>query len=220
MRLGLLGGTFDPIHRGHVAIARGVRDRFALDRLLLLPAGRPPHKADDALTPWAHRFAMAALASLEMERIEASAAEGGRGGASYTVETLEEFRHGLEPGDLLLFALGSDSLFDLPNWREPRRVLELASLAVVPRPGAERAALGRLDAEIARRVIDLAAGPATPAERLAPVGAVYWLDLPADEVSGTGIRQRIRRGDGIGGLVPPAVAAYIAKYRLYAGGDD
>jgi nicotinate-nucleotide adenylyltransferase len=210
MRLGILGGTFDPVHNGHLAIAAFARDRLGIDRLLLIPARRPPHKGDDGISSIEHRLAMVELACADVPRLEASPYEASRPGPSYTVETLSHFRVGLGPGDGLFFVLGSDSLADLPSWREPDRILELASLAVAPRPGVGRAAAETAIGDARRgRLCDVPEGPPAPA------GAIYWLDAPPHEISGSDIRRRVREGREIKELVPAPVAQYISRCGLY-----
>ena len=215
MRLAILGGTFDPIHVAHLAVAEAVRDVFQLDRMLLLTARRPPHKGEREVTTFSHRLAMTALACRGRDRLEPSDYEGSRPGPSYTVETVRHFRGELEPDDPLFFVMGSDSLADLPSWREPRRILALANLVVAPRPGTAReVAEGALGADLAARV-SAASGEAAPA-----CGSIYWTEVPQQDVSGSEIRRRVRADQGIAGLVPEAVAEYIARYHLYGGPED
>ena len=215
MRLGILGGTFDPIHRGHLTLAIAARDRFRMDRLLLLPAALPPHKQGERLTPFPHRLAMVTLAARGIDRIEASSDEAQRVGPSFTVETLARFRASLDPSDPLLFLLGSDSLAELHSWRDPAGILSLANLVVAPRPGAlpEQVAAA-LPADLRARLIP--AGH--PIEPLPPAGNVYWIAIPEQPVSGTEIRRRVREGAPLEGLVPDAVAAYISEHELYLEG--
>ena len=215
MRLGILGGTFDPIHRGHLACAVAARDLFRIDRLLLLPAALPPHKLGERVTPFRHRLAMVALAASGIDRIEASADEALRGGPSFTVDTLSRFRATLDPADPLLFLLGSDSLADLPSWRDPMGILRLANLVVAPRHGTSPDQVAAvLPADLRARL--LPAG--VPVEPLPPAGNVYWAAIPEQPVSGTEIRRRAREGASLQGLVPDAVAAYISEQRLYTEG--
>ena len=215
MRLGIFGGTFDPIHRGHLACAVAARDRFRMDRLLLLPAALPPHKQGERVTAFSHRLAMAALAARGIDRIEASSDEARRVGPSFTVDTHSRFRAKLDPSDALLFLLGSDSLAELHTWRDPAGILSLANLIVAPRPGAPPAQVAAaLPADLRARLI-----PAdVPVEPVPPAGSVYWLAIPEQSVSGTEIRRRVRAGTPLEGLVPDAVAAYISEQELYTEG--
>ncbi len=212
--LGIFGGTFDPIHRGHLAMARSAVERYGLDRLLLVPAWQPPHKTDRALTEWHHRFAMAALACQNLDRVHVSAVEKMRSGMSFTVETLEHFRHRVGPEAPILFLMGSDSLAELPAWKDHTRLLELAHILVAPRPGVEReAALAALGPELARRALrEESEQGAPPAD---PAGSILWLDWQPVELSGSEIRRRLEAGESIENLVPPPVAAYILQHRIY-----
>jgi nicotinate-nucleotide adenylyltransferase len=215
MRLGIFGGTFDPIHNGHLACAIAARDRFRMDRLLLLPAALPPHKQGDRLTEFSHRLAMAALAARGIAGVEASSDEALRVGPSFTVDTLARFRATLDASDPLLFLLGSDSLAELHTWRDPAGILRLANLVVAPRPGAPPAQVeAALPADLRARLIP--AG--LPVEPVPAAGKVYWLEIPGRSVSGTEIRRRIREGAALEGLVPEAVAAYISEQKLYSEG--
>jgi len=195
--VGILGGTFDPIHHGHLAIAEEAREALGLERVLFMPASSPPHKPGQPVTDPAHRLAMVRLAVAGNPAFEASELEVLRGGASYTVDTLEALRvNGLVTPWLIL---SSEALALLPTWREPRRILELARIAVVPRGGFD---------------------PLGPAwlEGAFPGAAdrVTFLTGPLLPISGSVVRRRARAGRSVRYLVPDAVAAYIAAHRLYA----
>ncbi len=195
--VGILGGTFDPIHHGHLAIAEDAREALGLERVLFVPAAVPPHKLGQAVSAPDHRLAMVRLAVAGNPAFAVSDIEVRRGGASYTVETLEALRaDGLAEPWLLL---SSEALALLPTWREPHRILELARLAVVPRAGSDP--LGPAWVE--------AAFPGA-ADR------VRFLPGPDLPISGSVVRRRARAGRSIRYLVPDAVAAYIAARRLYA----
>jgi nicotinate-nucleotide adenylyltransferase len=212
--LGIFGGTFDPVHCGHLAMARRAVERYELQRMLLVPAWQPPHKKGAMITEWQHRFAMVELACQFMERVQASAVEKQRSGMSFTVETLEHFRGQAGPDVPILFLMGSDSLADLPGWKEHRRLLELAHLVVAPRPGLDRRRSAEaLGAGLSSRIVaEEDEHPGPPAE---PAGSILWLDWKPVDISGSEIRRRIRAGEEITGLVPAAVAAYISKHRVY-----
>jgi len=193
----MFGGTFDPPHVGHLALAEWARERLTLDRVLFVPAGRPPHKRGPRLSSAEHRLAMTRLAVRRNPAFEVSTVELERSGPSYTVETLERLR---QEGSAWWFLLvGSDSLEELHTWHEPQKILDLATLAV-----ARRSASGA------------DAGPA----RLSPGyhGRVIELGNPLFEVSSSLIRRRARAGRSIRYLVPDAVAAYIIEHRLYPTG--
>ncbi|APW62156.1 nicotinate (nicotinamide) nucleotide adenylyltransferase [Paludisphaera borealis] len=136
MRLGLFGGTFDPIHLGHLILAEQCREACGLERVWFVVAGEPPHKRGPARTPVAHRLEMARLAVAGHSAFEVSDIEAVRPGPHYSVETLAEVQR-LRPADDLFFLIGADSLVDLPTWREPDRITQLATIVVVNRPGVE-----------------------------------------------------------------------------------
>jgi nicotinate-nucleotide adenylyltransferase len=203
MNIGILGGTFDPPHTGHIAAARCVRDGFALDRVELLPAFQPPHKPGRPLSSPFHRYAMTVLATLEEDRVRASFLELERGGLSFTIDTLRA-RAAMSESDRIVFVLGTDQFAEMASWREPRPIVEEFGLIVVTRPGNGFSdALGRLpgwasDARASGRIREAVMDPV--------------------DVSSTTIRERIAGGLGISGLVAPAVSQYIERYGLYRSG--
>ncbi len=190
MRLGVLGGTFDPIHLGHLLLAEQARESLELDRVLLVPAARPPHKADGPRTSHRHRFRMLELALEGIPGLVPSDLERDEARPSYTVETLARVRAELESNDQIFLLLGTDSLRDLPTWREPERISRLARLAVYPRPGEE-----------------IAPSPSH--------GEVLWLDGPRLRLSATEVRARIAAGRSVRFLVPDVVREYIDRHGLY-----
>ena len=195
--VGILGGTFDPIHHGHLAIAEEAREVLGLERVLFVPAASPPHKPAQPVSAPEDRLELVRLAVAGNPAFEASDIEVRRGGTSYTVDTLEALRAAglVEPW----LILSSEALALLPTWREPRRVLELARLAVVPRGGFDP--LGPAWVE--------AAFPGAAAR-------VRFLSGPLLPISGSVVRRRARGGRSVRYLVPDAVAAYIAQRRLYS----
>lgn len=212
--LGIFGGTFDPIHHGHLAMARAAVGRYGLDRLLLVPAWQPPHKTGRTLTAWRHRFAMVGLACQDLDRVHVSAVEKMRSGMSFTVETLDHFRARVGPEVPLLFLMGSDSLAELPAWKDHTRLLELAHIVVAPRPGVKRdAAVAALGPELARRAVTEESEEERPPVDSA--GSILWLDWQALDISGSEIRRRLGAGEPVEELVPPSVAAYILEHRIY-----
>ncbi len=194
--LGILGGTFDPIHHGHLAIAEEARETLGLERVLLVPAARPPHKPGRPVTAAEHRLAMVRLAAAENPALDASPMEVDRGGDSFTVDTLEALRR--EGCEDVWFILSSDALAGLPTWRDPDRILELARLAVMPRGG---------QATIDERWV----GEHFPGRE----DRIRFLPGPLLPISGSVIRRRVAAGRSIRYLVPDAVARYIAQHRLY-----
>jgi nicotinate-nucleotide adenylyltransferase len=199
--LGVFGGTFDPIHVAHLALAQEAAESLGLERVLFVPAGSPPHKPGIAVSPGADRLAMVQLAIAGNDRFRASRIELDRHGPSYTVDTLEALAAGREasgiPGEIVLI-LSADAFLGLPSWREPRRVLALARLAVAPRDGYPEAGPGFLAAEfpgLADRAI--------------------FLDGPRIRLSASVLRDRAAAGRSLRYLVPDAVAAYIGDHGLY-----
>jgi len=201
MRLGLFGGTFDPVHYGHLLLAEYCRQHCRLDEVLLLPAAVPPHKTGRELTPAEHRIAMLELAIAGDARLSVSRYETDRGGVNYTVDTLTHFRDE-DPGRELFFLLGADMLHDLPKWRQPDRVCELALPTVVG-----RAAAGRLD-------FDCLSGAVSP-ERLEVIRR-HRVEMPEIGLSSSEIRRRVAAGLSIRYQTPRAVEKYIETHRLYA----
>jgi nicotinate-nucleotide adenylyltransferase len=200
MRLGILGGTFDPVHYGHLVLAECCREHCQLDRVLFLPAAVPPHKTRHDVTPAADRVEMLKLAIGGHPQFEVSTYEVGRGGVNYTFETLAELERQY-PGAELFFLLGSDSLNDLPRWREPRRICELATLAVAQRAGSPEPNWEPI------------AGLVSP-ERLAVCRACQTT-MPQIGISSNDLRARVAEGHSIRYQVPRAVEKYIETHGLY-----
>jgi nicotinate-nucleotide adenylyltransferase len=195
-RLGVLGGTFDPIHIGHLAAAKNAIECAKLDRVVLMPTGRPPHRGPAAASP-EDRLAMTRLAASEDQRLEVSNIELERPGASFTSDTLRELRARHPQGELFLI-LGWDAARLFSTWHEPEHVRDLATIVVVARPG-----VGSPRAE------DLGAAGLDP-ERV-----IVCVDSTPD-VSASGIRKDVGSGRSIEGKVPPAVERYIAAHHLYS----
>jgi nicotinate-nucleotide adenylyltransferase len=198
VRLGVLGGTFDPPHVGHLILAEEARTRLQLDRVLFVPAGDPWRKAGQEITPAEHRVGMVRLLLASDPYFEVSTLEVERRGPSYTVDTLEALHREHGPGLELYFILGEDALHDLPNWKEPARIVSLAWLAVAPRVaerGWPRAALEAAVPGLSERVVPL--------------------PMPTIDISSTALRERARAGLGLRYLVPLAVEEYIRRHGLY-----
>lgn len=208
MKLGLFGGSFDPVHQGHVLAARAALEAAGLDRVLLLPTSDPPHKPPRKASPWA-RYVMVELALLREEGLYASPHELTPGTTAYTVETLEHFRRGRPDAELHLL-LGSDALAHLDTWKRWRELVTLARLIVLTRPGWELERVRRdLRPELAEVLEPQASG--LRGGRAAPLLVERTVN-----VSSTEIRQRLGRGEGLPeGLVSPLVLDYISKYGWY-----
>lgn len=187
MKLGIFGGTFDPIHLGHLRAAESAREAAGLDQIAFLPAARSPFKGD-AVSPARDRYAMVALATAAHEAFVPSDLELAREAPSYTVDTVRTLRE-TRPADQLFLIVGSDSVAELPTWRESARILAECTVVAVSRPGG-------------------AAPSSTAAD-------VMWVDGPGLPVSASDVRRRVRDGRSIRFLVPDPVADYIAKRGLY-----
>jgi len=218
-RIGAYGGTFDPLHNGHLEVARAVVQNFALDLLLIIPAHKPPHKESRSISEAYHRYAMAVLATLDEARVKVSTIEIEMPDKPYTYETIERLRGVYGSRAVLFFVMGADSFEELNLWREPSRILANANLIVVTRPGysIQAAHLPYMsDTNIIdlRRERDEAGSPRLQSYDM-NARYVFLTDYVNVDISASEIRQRIRDGETIDGLVPPSVAEYVEKYELY-----
>jgi len=186
VRLGILGGSFDPIHLGHLALAEAARDRFRLDRLLLVVAAAQPLKPDGPAAPAEDRYAMVRLAARGRPRLQASDLEIRRPPPSYTVETLREVRLRFSGATEVFLLLGADAMEEFPRWRESEAVRALARVVACPRPGAPP-----------------------------PAGADEVLEAETPAISSTEVRRRAAAGEPFGHLVPGDVEAYVRERGLY-----
>jgi nicotinate-nucleotide adenylyltransferase len=198
MKIGVLGGTFDPIHNGHLAVAEEARAYLNLNEVIFLPAGQPWMKSDRSISPARHRTAMIGLALQARPYFKSSTIEIEHQGPSYSVNSMAELKaQAVEPTDWY-FILGWDNLSKIPQWREPAKLIEMCFLAAVPRPGYERPNMKKLEAAlpgISKKVI--------------------LMDKPRLEISATDIRNKVAQGIPISGLVPEAVEKYIRENGLY-----
>jgi nicotinate-nucleotide adenylyltransferase len=198
MKIGVLGGTFDPVHLGHLKAAEAVTTRLGLDETLFMPAGQPWLKAGARITPAAHRVAMLKLALEGNSHLRLSAMEIERPGPTYTVDTMTELKGQLDTAAELYFIMGWDNLAQLPRWREPSRLITLCRIVAVRRVDFPEPDLAKLEAAI----------PGLTAR-------VILLHEPRIDVNASKIRQRLAAGESITGMVPEAVERYIAAYGLY-----
>ena len=198
MKIGILGGTFDPVHLGHLIIAEEAVASLGLDRVIFVPAGDPWMKAGIPISPGPNRLAMVLAAVAGNPAFHVSPVELDRNGPSYTVDTLEELQEDYGSQTELFFIIGADALKDFGQWRKPERVLELCTLAVVGRPAQEALDLSVLEAMIP--------GIGNRVEM------VYGVAI---SVSSTDIRERIAEDRSIRHLVPPAVESFIREHGLY-----
>jgi nicotinate-nucleotide adenylyltransferase len=196
VKLGLLGGTFDPVHLGHLILAECAREQFELSEVRFLVAGDPWRKWDTRVSPAEDRVAMVRLAVSGNRSFVVAASEVERSGATYTVDTLRALRRRLAPADEIYFLLGQDALADMPLWREPAEIAALAHLAVAPREGGLKGG-----------------EPATEERKLRL--KTLTVDMPPVGISSTDLRSRVRSGKSIRYLVPAEVEAYIRDKGLY-----
>lgn len=198
MKTGILGGTFDPVHIGHMAVADAVKDKLGLDEVVFMPAGAPWLKAGNFVLSANHRLNMVHLAIAGKSCFKASVMEIERAGPTYSVDTLAEMKQKTEDGGELFFIIGWDSLLELSRWHQPERLISLCRLVVVPRIGFPVPDLDSLESSIpgiSQRVI--------------------MLDKPKVDISSSAIRQRVRQGLSVSSLVPEAVERYIKENGLY-----
>ncbi len=198
MNIGVLGGTFDPIHNGHIIVAEETRAWLDLAEVLFVPAGQPWLKEDSPILAAEHRVQMIRLAIAEQPYFKLSTMEIDRAGPSYTVDTITELQAQLGAGDELFFILGWDSLAQLPLWKEPSRLIKACRLVAVPRPGYSLPDLKFMEPKVpglSQRVI--------------------LLDKPEVDIDATEIRNRVAQGLPIGHLVPEPVDEYIRQHKLY-----
>ena len=223
-RIALFGGSFDPIHSGHLSVARAADRRFNFDEIHFIPASRPPHKLKQHLAPFPHRFAMVALACTEHPHFVPSLAEAGEDFSGtqlhYSVDTVRYFRHTYHgEGDRIFFIIGADAFLDIPMWKEYETLLGFCDFIIANRPG--------IRAEALRLVIppDLLGRPNAmkdpenghPSQVVAQLHrtTVYLLENVSSDVSATDIRRRAQKGQSIHGLVSARVEEYILKQGLY-----
>ena len=198
--IGIMGGTFDPVHYGHLIIAEEARGRFGLERVIFIPAGQPAHKKDYEVSPAEHRYAMALLATASNPCFECSRIEIERPGPSYAVDTLEQLREIYGRDAALYFITGVDAILEILTWHEPRRLKSMCRFIAATRPGYDPSALReRLPAEFLHQI--------------------EFLEAPGVNISSTEIRKRARNGLSITYMVTEAVEQYIHKHRLYGGSD-
>lgn len=200
MRLGIFGGSFNPVHYGHLLLAESCREACALDEVWLVPAAVPPHKLGAVLAPGKARLEMLELALAGNEEVRPSAFELERGGVSYTVDTLTRITTE-KPGAKLFLLMGADSLADLPTWREPARICSLATPVVVRRAGSPEP-----DFSVLAGIVS--------ADRLDEIRRLQ-VEMPIIELSSTDLRQRAATGKSLRWRTPRAVEKYIETHGLY-----
>jgi nicotinate-nucleotide adenylyltransferase len=212
-RTGVLGGTFDPVHEGHVKAAEAARQALALDRVLFIPAHEPPHRPARPHASAFHRFAMVSLAIAPYPHFEASDVELEGSGPSYTADTLRRLHDGGCEASQLFFILGTDAFAEIATWHEYPAVLDLAQFAVISRAGQSPAILRERLPDLAPRMRVVTEPPFEMAP--GPSGAILLIESATPDVSSTRIRERAARGLSLAGLVAPEVERHIGRHRLY-----
>jgi nicotinate-nucleotide adenylyltransferase len=213
-RIGLLGGTLDPIHVGHLDTALAARQALALDRVIVLPSRVPPHRQHQPVASRYHRFAMAALAVNGVEGLAVSDIELCAPEPSYTADTLERFRNssGL-PASQIFFIAGADAFAEIETWHRYPEVLDLSHFVVVSRPGFPVEGLRDRLPGLAPRMVS-----ARPEQTAGGFPAIFLVNAVTSDVSSTGLRRRLRAGEALTGLVPASVERHIVQHGLYIDG--
>jgi nicotinate-nucleotide adenylyltransferase len=223
MRIGLFGGTFNPIHRCHLTIAEQVRERLSLDRVLFIPTGDPPHKADRSLTPAKHRYEMVRLAIEGRPHFELSDIEIARPGKSYSIDTVRTLQTQFGPTAELWFLVGLDAFLEFGSWREAHTLLRTCRFAILFRANASFLALAQLPwfpPCDKRSLIELDQGDRAQLEIAVPGGGLMLLRIPPCHISASEIRTRLRRHEGTADCLPLPVESYIIRHKLYQEDPD
>src|SRR5215207_5237882 len=211
-RIALYGGTFDPVHIGHIEVARGVSQLFEIEKVLFIPAQMAPHKIGRPVTEPIHRYAMLALATQHDPELAISTFELDAPDRRYTVETVEHFQHEVGDSTELFFIMGADSWSEITTWRDWKRLLTMTNHIVVTRPGYEPAETDV--GAVGERIVDMRSGK----ESIGPgVKGIFFTDVVMNDVSATNIRQIAREGrtEELSKFLPVPVLDYIKKYGLY-----
>lgn len=204
LRLGIMGGTFDPIHYGHLVTAEAVRDEFKLDKVIFVPAGNPPHKVKRKVTDKKHRYLMTILATITNPFFEVSSIEIDREGYTYTIDTIKEFKKMYGEKTLFYFITGADAVLEILTWKNADELLRLCYFVAATRPGIEGNKIDQELDKIRRLYGDV----------------IYKVTVPSLAISSTDIRERVAKGRPIKYLLPEPVERYIQKYKLYKEDDS
>ena len=197
--IAIMGGTFDPIHNGHLVTAEAVRHRFKVDRVVFIPTGRPAHKTDKQVTHNEHRYLMTVLATMRNENFDVSRVEIDRPGSTYTIDTIEALKKICRPDVRLYFITGADAIHQIMSWKEPERLLTLCDFVAVTRPGYRKNQMFEEIGEIREKF----------------ASRIHYMEVPALAISSSDIRERARKGEPIKYLLPQEVEDYIHKFKLY-----
>lgn len=217
-RIGLLGGTFNPIHNAHLAIARQAREMLELDRVVMIPSGDPPHKPSNGLASAKDRYEMVRLALASDPYLAISDVEVRRSGKSYSIDTVRLLQQEFGNETRLHFLIGLDAFLEFATWREPETLLTLCSFVVLSRPGLSFQALSTVPL-IPRlpqaSLMDLDQGRTVRLDVQIGLQSLICLRVPPSTVSASDIRGRIARGASTANLLPPAVESYILQHHIY-----
>jgi nicotinate-nucleotide adenylyltransferase len=218
VKIAIFGGTFDPVHTGHMAAAKAAAEKLRLDRILFVPTGCPPHKITDGLTPFHHRFAMVALACTGDPRFVPSLLEApdAKGSPRYSINTARRVKRLLGVRDRLYFLIGVDAFLDIPHWKQFRRLLDLVNFIVTSRPGFNGRRIQSVvppDLLVSRTI-----SPESSRIKLrrTSIQILHGVEVP---VASRGIRKAVRQGGSVRGQVPALVEQYILKEKLYRPGN-
>lgn len=198
-RIGVLGGTFNPIHYGHLIIAQWAKENFALDKVIFIPAGMPPHKSEKTVLSARHRYEMTLLATIDVPDFEVSPMEIHREGPSYTIDTIRQLSAYYSSETKIFFITGADSILELHTWSRYKELLQSCFFIAATREGYNTQELLKRTEEIQQEY----------GKR------IFNMKIPAIEISSTELRSRIQAGKTIKYLIPPSVEKYINKYKLY-----
>jgi len=218
LRLGLLGGSFNPVHNGHLGIARQTREALGLNQILFIPTNHPPHKPSSSLVPAQNRHEMVRLAISSDPLLALSDVEIRRPGKSYSIDTIRLLQQAYGAHTQLFFLIGLDAFLDFPSWRDPRALLQLCSFVVLSRPGLSFrsfSTVSLLPPIPLSSLTDLDAGRISQIEVSLGKQRLTCLRLPPCAVSASDIRVRIRQGLPVANLLPPLVESYILRHHLY-----
>ena len=216
MKLGILGGTFDPIHFGHLRSAEEIGQHLALEKVYLIPSALPPHKTKTPVTPFHHRLTMARLGTDCSGLLETMDLEGNRPGFSYSIETLQELHTVLGPEPELFFILGMDAFLEINTWRDYKRLFDYAHFVILSRAGCRNHGLDALFSDLDIKGSTMGKGD----HFVAPSGrSIFLLTSTRMEISSTNIRNMVKEDKSIRFLVPEAVRAYIIEKGLYLSDD-
>lgn len=212
LRLGILGGTFDPIHLGHLRVAEEIGEELELEKIYLIPAAVPPHKDRRPVTPFHHRLAMTQLAAHESPMLEALDLEGRRQGMSYSIETLREFHQIFKPSPVLFFILGMDAFLEIETWKEYERLFDHANFVVIKRPGSQSE---ELEPFLSSLGVGFSGSDRGHTFTHPSGNMLIYKEATLMDISSTQIRKLVATGKSIRFLVPESVRSYVMEKGLY-----